>query len=156
MPVIDQKSVPLQTGSSYPEPYNRQMVGRSSKWLGKAAGLTQFGANLVILAPGAMSSQRHWHLREDEFLVMTKGELVLVEDQGETVMRPGDCAAFPAGVPNGHHLVNRSDAEAQFVVVGSDYPNEVCTYSDIDMMVTGNGDASHFTHKDGSPMPKAD
>jgi len=156
MPKIDLDQVPLRTGSSYPEPYNSQMAGRSSKPLGQAAGLTQFGANLVMLAPGAMSSQRHWHLHEDEFLVVTQGTLVLVEDQGETTLRPGDCAAFRAGVANGHHLVNRTDAEAQFVVVGTSHPAEVCTYSDIDMMVTAHHGTDTFTRKDGSPMPKAD
>ncbi|MDP3960050.1 MAG: cupin domain-containing protein, partial [Pseudorhodobacter sp.] len=110
MPVIDLATVPLKTGSIYPEPYASQMAGRSSLRLGDAGGLTQFGANLVILAPGAKSSLRHWHAAEDEFVMVTQGECVLVQDAGETVMHPGDCAAFPAGNPDGHHFLNRTQA----------------------------------------------
>ncbi len=154
MPKIDLAEVPVQTGSSYPEPYAGQMAGRSWLELAATAGLTQFGANLVVLAPGAMSSQRHWHSHEDEFAWVVAGELILVEDQGETVMRPGDCAAFPAGAENGHHFVNRSEAEARFVVVGPTVAGDVCTYSDIDMKVRVEGGRDLFTRKDGSPMPK--
>ena len=114
MPKIDLANVPVKTGSIYPEPYAAQMQGRSSLRLGQAGGLTQFGANLVILAPGARSSLRHWHRHEDEFVMVTDGECVLIEDAGETVMRPGDCAAFPAGVADGHCLVNRSGTEARW------------------------------------------
>ena len=119
MGVIDLSRCPVKTGSIYPEPYACEMAGRSSLRLGEAGGLTQFGANLVILAPGAKSSLRHWHRHEDEFVMVTQGEVVLVQDEGETVMRPGDCAAFPAGDPNGHHFLNRTDAEARFLVVGT-------------------------------------
>ena len=148
MPKIDISAVPLRTGSSYPTPHDAPMAGRSSKWLAKAADLTQFGANLVMLAPGGISSQRHWHEKEDELMIMVSGELVLVEDDGETVMRPGDCAAWKAGVANGHHLVNRTEAEGSFLVVGTDFEDEVCWYSDIDMVVRGDT----FTHTDGTPF----
>jgi len=103
MPIIDKDSCPVKTGSIYPAPYAAMMEGRSSLRLGQAGGLTQFGANLVTLAPGAMSSLRHWHEREDEFVMVTEGECTLVDDTGAHVMRSGDCAAFPAGDPNGHH-----------------------------------------------------
>lgn len=146
MPKIDIDSVPLRTGSTYPEPYASQMAGRTSRKLGKAAGITQFGANLVYLDPGAMASQRHWHETEDEFAVVLTGELVLVEDSGETPMRPGDCAAWRAGEANGHHLVNRSDAPASFLVVGTSNPDEIAWYSDIDMVVRGGV----FTKRDGT------
>ncbi len=151
MPKIDLATVPVRTGSIYPEPYAAQMRGRSSLRLGQAGGLTQFGANLVILAPGARSSLRHWHRHEDEFVMVTQGECVLVQDAGETVMRPGDCAAFPAGDPDGHCLVNRSKAEARFLVVGTRAPSEVVTYSDVDMMVVMEGGDARFTYKDGTP-----
>ncbi len=152
MGAIDLTKVPLRTGSGYPAPYAAQMAGRSSLRLGDAGGLTQFGVNLVILQPGAMSSLRHWHMHEDEFVMVTQGELALVQDEGETIMRAGDCAASPAGVPNGHHFVNRSDAEACFVVVGTRAPREVAFYSDVDMKVeTGDG-ASRFTRRDGAPL----
>jgi len=151
MPKIDLATVPVRTGSIYPEPCAAQMRGRSSLRLGQAGGLTQFGANLVILAPGARSSLRHWHRHEDEFVMVTQGECVLVQDAGETLMRPGDCAAFPAGDPDGHCFVNRSKAEARFLVVGTRAPSEVVTYSDVDMMVVMEGGDARFTYKDGTP-----
>jgi uncharacterized cupin superfamily protein len=150
MPKLDLDAVPVKTGSIYPEPYAGMMAGRSSLRLGEAGGLTQFGANLVILAPGALSSLRHWHLHEDEFVIMTEGECVLVQDAGETVMRPGDCAAFRAGDPDGHHFINRSDREARFLVVGTKAPREVGTYSDVDLRVEIEGGKARFTYKDGS------
>jgi uncharacterized cupin superfamily protein len=150
MPKLDLGAVPVKTGSIYPEPYAGMMAGRSSLRLGEAGGLTQFGANLVILAPGALSSLRHWHQHEDEFVMVTEGECVLVQDAGETVMRPGDCAAFPAGDPDGHHFANRSDREARFLVVGTKAPQDVATYSDVDLRVEIAGDKARFTYKDGS------
>ena len=151
MPKIDLAKVPVKTGSIYPEPYATQMQGRSSLRLGQAGGLTQFGANLVILAPGARSSLRHWHRHEDEFVMVTQGTCVLIEDAGETVMRPGDCAAFPAGAADGHCLVNRSKTEARFLVVGTKAASEVATYSDVDLRVEMEGGQARFTYKDGTP-----
>ncbi|MES2914053.1 MAG: cupin domain-containing protein [Pseudomonadota bacterium] len=154
MPKLDLANVPVKTGSIYPEPYASMMRGRSSLRLGEAGGLTQFGANLVILQPGALSSLRHWHLNEDEFVMVTEGECTLVQDEGEVVMRPGDCAAFPAGSTNGHHLRNRTDRVAKFLVVGTKAAQETATYSDVDMVVhmtPGLGGKAEFTHKDGTP-----
>ena len=152
MPKIDLAAAPLRTGSIYPEPYASQMKGRSSLRLGDAGGLSQFGANLVILAPGALSSLRHWHRHEDEFVMVTQGELVLVQDEGETVMRPGDCAAFPAGDPNGHHFLNRSENEARFLVIGTRAPRELASYSDVDLVVEIEGGKARFTYRDGTPF----
>jgi uncharacterized cupin superfamily protein len=149
--LIDQSRCPIKTGSIYPEPYASEMAGRSSLRLGDAGGLTQFGANLVILAPGAKSSLRHWHRHEDEFVMVTQGELILVQDDGEHVMRPGDCAAFPAGDPNGHRFLNRTDAEARFLVVGTRSPNEVCIYSDVDLVLEMDARKPRFTYRDGTP-----
>jgi uncharacterized cupin superfamily protein len=126
------------------------MKGRSSLRLGDAGGLTQFGVNLVTLEPGALSSLRHWHLNEDEFVMVTEGECTLVQDAGETVMRPGDCAAFPAGSTDGHHFINRTDTVAKFLVIGSKAPREVATYSDVDLRVEIEGGKARFTYKDGS------
>jgi uncharacterized cupin superfamily protein len=151
MPKIDLATVPVKSGSIYPAPYAAQMAGRSSLRLGQAGGLTQFGANLVILAPGARSSLRHWHRHEDEFVMVTEGALMLVQDAGETQMRAGDCAAFPAGDTDGHCFVNRSDTEARFLVIGSKAPVEVATYSDVDLVVRLEGGAATFTRKDGRP-----
>jgi uncharacterized cupin superfamily protein len=151
MGVIDQTTCPLKTGSIYPEPYASQMAGRRSLRLGQAGGLTQFGANLVILDPGARSSLRHWHRNEDEFVMVTEGELVLLQDEGEYLMRPGDCAAFPAGDPNGHCFVNRTDREARFLVVGTKAPHEVATYSDVDMVMDVKDGAVELRYRDGTP-----
>lgn len=149
---LDLTKVPVKTGSIYPEPWASQMAGRSSLRLGEAGGLTQFGANLVILAPGAKSSLRHWHLNEDEFVMVTTGECMLVMDQGETLMRPGDCAAFPAGVPNGHHFINKTNAEARFLVIGTKAKHEIATYPDVDLKVEMGGGKARFTHHDGSDL----
>lgn len=155
MAKIDLTKVPRKTGSGYPEPYASMMNKRSYLRLGDVGGLTQFGANITILEPGGVSSMRHWHVHEDEFVMVTQGEVVLVNNDGETVMRAGDCAAFPAGVENGHHFLNRSDAEARFLVIGTRAPTETVYYSDVDMMVVDVDGVGTFTRKDGSPMPDA-
>ena len=150
MPKLDLTQVPVKTGSIYPAPYAAMMAGRSSLRLGDAGGLTQFGANLVMLQPGALSSLRHWHRHEDEFVMVTEGECVLVQDGGEVVMKAGDCAAFPAGSPDGHNFINCSDRVARFLVVGTRGPREVVSYSDVDMMIHQEAGKARFTYKDGS------
>ncbi|MEY4984652.1 MAG: hypothetical protein RIR62_2918 [Pseudomonadota bacterium] len=151
MPKLDLSRVPVKTGSIYPAPYAAMMAGRSSLRLGQAGGLTQFGVNLVTLEPGALSSLRHWHLHEDEFVMVLSGTCTLVQDAGEWPMGAGDCAAFPAGVADGHYFINRSDAEARFLVIGTKAPREVATYSDVDLMVETEGNSATFTRKDGTP-----
>lgn len=150
MTKLDLSKVPVKTGSIYPSPYAEMMAGRSSLRLGDAGGLTQFGVNLEILQPGALSSLRHWHMAEDEFVMVTQGACVLVQDAGETVMVTGDCVAFPANVPDGHHFINRSEAVAQFLVVGSKAKREVATYSDVDLVLTVEAGRASYTYKDGS------
>ncbi len=152
MPKVDLNSLPVKTGTIYPAPYDVEMVGRSSIRVGDAGGLTQFGANVVILEPNAKSSLRHWHLNEDEFVMVSQGEVVLIDDHGETPMGIGECATFPAGDQNGHHFVNRTDEEARFLVVGTKAPSEVATYSDIDLMIEISDGKFEFTRKDGSPV----
>jgi uncharacterized cupin superfamily protein len=152
MPKLDLSKVPVKTGSIYPAPYAEMMAGRSSLRLGDAGGLTQFGVNLVTLEPGALSSLRHWHLAEDEFVMVTEGLCTLITDDGETTMGPGDCAAFPANTPNGHQFINRTDKTARFLVIGSKAKREVATYSDVDLMVTMEGGKADFTYKDGTPF----
>ncbi len=148
MPQIDIDKVETITGSTYPEPYASQMGGRSFQALGDAAGLTQFGVNLVTMAPGAISSLRHWHSGEDEFVWVTSGELVLVQDGGETVLRAGDAAGFKAGDPDGHHLQNRSGAEASFLVIGTRVEVDTCSYSDVDLINRTEGARNWFTLRD--------
>jgi uncharacterized cupin superfamily protein len=146
---LDLSSIPVVSGTGYPEPFAQVVDGRTRQALGDAGGLTQFGVNLVELQPGAASSQRHWHSHEDEFVMMVSGELVLITDEGETLMRAGDCAAFPAGRPNGHHLVNRGWGPGVFLVVGSRVKEDVALYPDIDLRCEGGA----FQHRDGTPYP---
>ena len=148
---IDLATVPVKSGTIYPPPYDAQVAGRTSLRLGDAGGLTQFGVNMVILQPGAKSSMRHWHLHEDEFVMVTQGACTLMQDAGPVVMQVGDCAAFPAGVPDGHCFVNHTDAEARFLVIGTKAQVEVATYSDVDLLVRLQAGQAHFTHKDGRP-----
>ena len=152
MPKIEISKLPVETGSGYPGHRAALMDGRSQVRLGDVSGLSQFGVNLVMLEPGAISSLRHWHVEQDEFLVVTQGVCTLIDDQGETELHPGDCAAFPAGDANGHHIKNLSDAPAAFVVVGTRTATETGYYSDEDMMVRIDAGKMTFTRKDGSPL----
>jgi len=147
MPKVDLESIERTNTTGYPPPFNKDVAGRHYRRLAPATGLTDFGASEVTLEPGAWSSQRHWHYGEDEFLVMVEGEAVLVEDDGRTVMRPGDLAAWPKGIANGHHLINESDAPCRFIVMGGGVNQGGC-YSDIDMMWDLN---DGYIHKDGTP-----
>jgi len=147
---IDVASAPTRFGTAYPPPHDAPCKDRKRWKLGDAAGLTQFGVNLLRLAPGVWSSQRHWHAREDEFVYVLEGEVVLVTDDGEEVLRAGDCAGFKAGEPNGHHVVNRSDREAVLLEIGTRDPvGDAATYPDIDLRLD-SGEKS-YRHKDGTP-----
>ena len=151
MPKIDLSAVPVRKGTGYPDPFNEPCAGRTRRRLGNAGRLGDFGVNLMTLPPGGWSSQRHWHSHEDEFVYVLEGELTLVEDDGATLLRAGECAAFPKGTRNGHHLKNRSSVIAVYLEVGSRHPDDLTTCSDIDMM-SSNADG-RFVHKDGSPYP---
>ncbi|MFB9947367.1 cupin domain-containing protein [Rhizobium puerariae] len=151
MPRIDIAAVPKHKGSGYPPPFDALCADRIRQRLGNAGGLTDFGINLMHLPPGNWSSQRHWHSHEDEFVYVLEGELTLVEDGGETVLRAGDCAAFPKNSGNGHHMINRSEAVAIYLEIGSRHPSDLTTCSDVDMK-SSNADG-RFVHKDGSPYP---
>ena len=152
MPKIDHASIEPNTGSRYPVPFDEPCKRRTWLRLADAAGLTQFGVNRLRLGPGIWSSQRHWHSHEDEFVYVLSGEVILVTDAGESVLRAGDCAGFKAGVRDGHCLQNRSNAPAELLVVGTRSNEDHGEYSDIDMKFTagrytGNG---AYLHKDGS------
>jgi uncharacterized cupin superfamily protein len=149
MPKIDVASVPARKGSGYPAVFAAPCAARTRQSLGDAGGLRDFGVNLMTLPPAGWSSQRHWHSHEDEFVYLLSGELVLIEDGGETILRAGDCAAFPKGTGNGHHLVNRSPTVAVYLEVGSRQPDDLTTCSDIDLK-SANADG-RFVHKDGTP-----
>lgn len=150
MPRIDVTTVPARQGSGYPKPFDAPCRERTRQRLGDAGELRDFDVNLMTLPPGGWSSQRHWHSDEDEFVYLLEGEATLVEDGGETLLRAGDCAAFPKGACNGHHLINRSSTMAVYLEVGSRNPNDLTTCSDIDMM-SSNADG-RFVHKDGTPF----
>jgi uncharacterized cupin superfamily protein len=148
MPRIDLEAIEQTNRTGYPQPYAAEMDKRWYRRLGPASGLEDFGMSHVVLNPGGISSQRHWHEGEDEFLVVLEGEAVLVEDGGETILHPGDCAAFPKGVANGHQLVNRGGADCVFIVVGRAVATD-CHYPDIDLHFDAAG--GRYTHKDGTP-----
>jgi uncharacterized cupin superfamily protein len=152
MPKIDVAAVPRRKGSGYPPPFDSPCAERVRQRLGNAGGLNDFGVNLMRLPPGNWSSQRHWHSHEDEFVYVLEGQLTLVEDGGETVLCAGDCAAFPKGSGNGHHMINRSNAMAIYLEVGSRQPDDLTTCSDIDLK-SANSDG-RFVHKDGTPYPE--
>ncbi|MBY6127746.1 cupin domain-containing protein [Qipengyuania aquimaris] len=146
MPKLDLDAIPQTNATGYPPEFADKVQGRHYRRLAPASGLADFGASHVVLEPGAWSAQRHWHEEEDELLVMVEGEGTLVDDSGETVMRPGDIAAFPKGDGNGHVVQNRSDRPCVYVVVGRPSASD-CHYPDIDMHLTeGRG----FHRKDGS------
>jgi len=147
MPKVDIASASQSSGTRYPAPFAGPCKGRQLRRLGDAAGLTQFGVNLVEVPPGGWSSQRHWHTHEDEFVFILEGELIMVTDKGEETMRPGDCAGFKAGDHNGHHFQNRSSQRAVFLVVGSRNEADECGYPDIDLLALPEG----FTHRDRTP-----
>lgn len=147
MPKLDLNAIEQVNRTGYPAPYDREVQGRWYRRLGPAGGLTDFGVSHVVLKPGAWSSQRHWHNGEDEFLVVLSGEALLVEDDARTVLRAGDCAAFPKNSGNGHHLRNESDADCVFVVIGGGVP-QGGGYSDVDMLFTADG---RYVRKDGTP-----
>ena len=152
MPVIRKSDIEPVTGTSYPPPHDKGM-GRYQAWeLSEAGGLTQFGAALETLAPGAASSQRHWHENEDEFLYLLEGELTLIENDGEHLLHPGDACAWKAGDANAHRLENRTDAPASFLIVGTRADRDVCHYADIDLLYTRENGVSRFTRADGTPF----
>jgi uncharacterized cupin superfamily protein len=151
MKKIDLSAVAVDYPSSYPPPFDEPCKGQTCQRLGRSQGLTLFGVNLTVIPPGGWSSQRHWHSHEDEFVWVVEGELTLVTDSGEEILHPGDCAAFKAGEPDGHHLVNRSDRPAKVLEIGNSDSRDRCVYSDIDM-VAGPGTAG-YSHRDGAPYP---
>ncbi len=151
MPKIDIEAIPQTNATGYPAPFDEAVEGRWWRRLAPATGLTKMGASHVVLQPGAWSSQRHWHEEEDELVIILSGVAVLVENDGETILRAGDVAAWPAGVHNGHHLINRSSENCAFIAIGAGNKDGGGAYSDIDMTFQANG----YSHKDGTPYPSA-
>ena len=149
---INLSAISVETGCNYPPPFDAPCLGSTWRRLGRYAGLTAFGVNLSRVPPGVWSSQRHWHSHEDEFVMVIEGELTLVTDAGEEVLRAGDCAAFKAGDTDGHHLINKSDRDAVVLEVGnSDPARDRCDYPDIDMVAEPGIEA--YLHRDGKAYP---
>ena len=152
MPKIDRGKAPVRTTTVYPAEFKHVCEGREKAALGNVAGLTQFGVNLTRLKPGAASALRHWHENEDEFVYVVEGELVLIEDGGETLLRTGDAAGFKAGVPNGHQLINKTNRDAVYLEVGTRAPNERAHYPDVDLDLVRETDGTlRLSHKSGEP-----
>ncbi|MEO1680483.1 MAG: cupin domain-containing protein [Pseudomonadota bacterium] len=150
-PKTDIAGVPFRRGTGYPAAFAAPSADRLRQRLGDAGGVTAFGVNLTRLPPGTWSAQRHWHSHEDEFVMVLEGEVVLIEDDGKTVLAAGTCAAFPKGTGNGHHLINRSQADAVYLEIGSRHRDDVTTCSDVDIM-SANTDG-RFKKEDGTPYP---
>ena len=147
MPKVDLAAIEETNRTGYPPPFDRDVAGRWQRRLAPSTGLTEFGASHVRLDPGAWSSQRHWHHGVDEMVIMLSGNATLIEDDGETELSAGDIVAWPKGVRNGHHLVNRGDTPCTFVAIGAG-PEQGGAYSDIDMIFTPDGS---YAHRDGTP-----
>ena len=148
--LINPENIPDQTGSLYPEQFKSVVAGRYRKRLGDAAKLKNFGVNLTKIAPGSCSALRHWHTKQDEFIYVLSGELILVTNDGEQTLTAGMAAGFPAGVADGHHLINRSNSDAVYLEIGDRTPADTVNYPDVDLVAQDSANGWLFTHKDGS------
>ena len=151
MPKIDLSTVPVRRRQGYPEDFRAETAGYEGQRVGDAAGLTQFGVNRVVLPPQARTALRHWHENEDEFVTVMSGEVVLREEDGETVLRAGDCAGFKAGVENGHAFENRTDEPVVLFEIGTRSPDETGHYPDVDLRYEKRDGVVTFVHRDGTP-----
>jgi len=154
LPALDPQTVKPLVGSDYPPPHDKGPTQRERRRLGDALGLKNFGVNLMRLPPGSISSQRHWHTKQDEFVFVVSGEAVLVTDGGEQLLTAGMAAGFPAGAGDGHHLINRTTRDVILLEVGDRTAADEVDYSDIDMTVRWVGDEERYLHKDGRPYPQ--
>ena len=152
MPIVKSSHIPVRIGSGYPPPFDEPCRERRREALSDAGGLTQFGVHRITLPPGAWSSQRHWHSHEDELVYILSGQPTLIDDSGETQLHPGDVTTHKAGVPNGHHMINRTNIPVIYLVVGSRRPEiDSGSYPDVDLQIPANGTAQReYERKDGS------
>lgn len=151
MTIIDPSQVPSRTGSNYPDCFKPVVAGREKKRLGDAAGIKNFGVNLSTLAPQSRSALRHWHTKQDEFVYVLSGELTLITDAGESILKSGQAAGFPAGEANGHCLYNHTNEIATYLEIGDRTPNDSGNYPDDDLVAIATEQGWQFTHKDGTP-----
>jgi uncharacterized cupin superfamily protein len=152
-PALEPRSVVAASGSGYPEPYRSRVLPREKRPLGDALGLTRIGINQTTLAPGKESAMRHWHTREDEFVYVLEGEVVLRTGAGEQLLTAGMCAGFAAGAEDGHQLLNRSDRPAVYLEVSNRDPEDTAYYSDpdVDLLWSPPHAPNKFTRRDGAP-----
>lgn len=150
-PALDPATVQSRTGTIYPDAFKSVVEGRFKQALGNVLGLKNFGVNLTRLKPGAASAHRHWHTRQDEFVYVLEGEATLVTDEGEQILGPGMAAGFPAGVKNGHHLINRSAADVVYLEIGDRMAGDEAGYPDVDLELRVVDGAYKFFRKDGTP-----
>lgn len=148
--LINPEDIPEQITTNYPEEFKHFVAGRARKRLGNAAGIKNFGVNLTKIAPGSCSALRHWHTQQDELIYVLSGELVLVTNDGEQTLTAGMAAGFPAGVADGHHLINRSNSEAVYLEIGDRTPADTVNYPDEDLVAKDSPNGLVFTHKDGT------
>jgi uncharacterized cupin superfamily protein len=148
--IIDPENIPRLTGTVYPQPFKHLLAGRIKQRLGDAAGIKNFGVNLVTLQPGSRSALRHWHTKQDEFIYVIEGEVSLITNEGEKILTTGMMAAFPAGEEDGHHLVNHSNNPVIYLEIGDRTPDDEATYPDDDLMAKYSENGWILTHKDGS------
>ncbi|MEG4596362.1 cupin domain-containing protein [Microcoleus sp. F6_B6] len=147
--IVNPENVPERTGSNYPQEFKSVVAGRVKKRLGDAAGLQNFGVNLVRLAPGSFSALRHWHSRQDELVYVLEGEVTLICNSGDQVLKPGMVAGFPAGDADGHHLVNRTNADVVYLEIGDRTPGDSAEYPDDDLIAKASDNGWIFTRKNG-------
>jgi uncharacterized cupin superfamily protein len=153
-PAVDPRSVAPLNRSGYPAPYRSRVLPREKRGLGDAFGLTRIGINQSTLLPGKESSMRHWHTREDEFVYVLEGEVVLRSGAGEQRLTAGMCAGFAAGVEDGHQLVNRSDRPAVYLEISNRDAEDTALYADadVDLMWSPPHARGRFTRRDGTPL----
>jgi uncharacterized cupin superfamily protein len=146
-PVHAREVAPRAAVSFYPEPFKSRVAGRRKRQLGEHFGLKNFGVNLTTLAPGAQSSVRHAHTRQDEFIYVVQGRPTLCTDDGKTELSPGMCMGFKAGGGNAHHLRNETAEEVLYLEIGDRTPGDEVHYPDDDLHVVDR----KYLHKDGTP-----
>jgi uncharacterized cupin superfamily protein len=146
-PIAARDVPPRAAVSFYPEPFKSRVAGRSKRQLGEFFGLKNFGVNLTALAPNALSSIRHAHTKQDEFIYVVQGRPTLYTNDGKTQLAPGMCVGFPAGTGNAHHLRNETGEEVYYLEIGDRPPGDEVEYPDDDLRVVDK----KYVHKDGTP-----
>jgi uncharacterized cupin superfamily protein len=125
-------------------------------YLSEGGGITQYGAYLDRLMPGATSSDRHWHTAEDEFLYVLDGQATLIDDDGAHDLGPGDAACWPHGCPNAHHLENRGSAPCTYLIVGTRVAHDICHYPDTGRKQVNGTTRWHIEDADGHVLREGD